>query len=102
MPTFRERYRYDAFGRLIGVEGPAGGVRYTWDGRGHRVAIEPVTTCPACGAPTGDAAVCPACGAATDPFRCKVICPRCRLVVESCSDGGEVPARATSAPPPPA
>jgi hypothetical protein len=36
-------------------------------------------------------AVCPACGAPTNPFRCKLVCPRCRTVVESCSDGGEIP-----------
>lgn len=35
--------------------------------------------------------VCPVCGYATDPFRCKLICPRCHNVVESCADGGEVP-----------
>ncbi|MHC4820384.1 MAG: hypothetical protein ACYTDX_01530 [Planctomycetota bacterium] len=35
--------------------------------------------------------VCPVCGADTDPFRCKIICSRCKTIVESCSDGGEVP-----------
>ncbi|MCK6481349.1 MAG: hypothetical protein L6R43_14765 [Planctomycetes bacterium] len=37
--------------------------------------------------------VCPVCGFESEPFRCKIICPRCRTVVESCSDGGEVPVK---------
>jgi hypothetical protein len=36
--------------------------------------------------------VCPVCGFESEPFRCRILCPRCRTVVESCSDGGEVPA----------
>ena len=64
MPSFHERYRYDALGRLAGVESRAGGVRYTWDARGQRVRIEPVPTCPSCArAVAPDAAKCPACGA---------------------------------------
>jgi hypothetical protein len=37
--------------------------------------------------------VCPACGHESEPFRCKILCPRCHTVVESCSDGGEIPSR---------
>jgi hypothetical protein len=30
--------------------------------------------------------VCPACGAATLQVKCKVVCPRCHLIVLNCSE----------------
>lgn len=32
------------------------------------------------------AEACPVCGARGEPFSCKLICPRCRIVLVNCSD----------------
>lgn len=31
---------------------------------------------------------CPNCGHRTEEFRCKVLCPKCGLMLEDCGDGG--------------
>lgn len=31
---------------------------------------------------------CPVCGADTVEQKCKVVCPRCHAIVETCCDGG--------------
>jgi hypothetical protein len=31
------------------------------------------------------AELCPVCGARGEPFSCKLVCPRCRIVIVNCS-----------------
>lgn len=33
---------------------------------------------------------CPNCGSTTTEFRCKVICPNCKIMLEDCGDGNRV------------
>jgi len=50
---------------------------------------DPELDCPAASEQTpapADEIVCPVCGAACDDRQCKVVCPRCHIVVMNCSE----------------